>query len=321
MLEFRFALPLALLFFIPAAVLLVRWLRGSGSSAPPALRYSDTRLLGGLPIGLRVRLRRLPDALRLLAWVLLVFALARPQFGDASETIIGAGIDIMLAMDISDSMGTPDFGGITRFEAAKNVLRDFIDGRSFDYIGLVVFAEDAFYQAPPTLDTFILQEILDQVPLAGSIGLSNRTAIGLGIAQATNVLRERESPSRILILLTDGANNAGAVDPVSAAQAAATYGIRIYTVGLGTAEGDPQNALDEDLLRRIARITDGEYFNALSLDDLREVYEQIDQLEPSPATRDVNILWQDQAWGLLAVALGLLITERILRQTLFQSIP
>jgi len=315
MLEFRFADPLALL------LLLARWLRGSAGSAPPALRYSDTRLLGGLPIGLRVRLRRLPDALRLLAWILLVVALARPQFGDASETISGEGIDIMLAMDISDSMGTPDFGGITRFEAAKNVLRDFIDGRNFDYIGLVVFAEDAFYQAPPTLDTYILQEILDQVPLAGSIGLSNRTAIGLGIAQSTNVLRERESPRRIIILLTDGANNTGEVDPVSAAQAAASYGIRIYTVGLGTSEGDPQNALDEDLLRRIARITDGQYFNALSLEDLRSVYEEIDQLEPSTASRDLTILWQDQAWGLLIAALALLVIERFLRHTLFQSIP
>jgi len=294
MFEFRFAFPLALLLLVPAGLLLVRWLRGSAASAPPALRYSDTRLLGGLPIGLRVRLRRLPDALRLLAWILLVLALARPQFGDASETITGEGIDIMLAMDISDSMGTPDFGGITRFEAAKNVLRDFIDGRNFDHIGLVVFAEDAFYQAPPTLDTFILQELLDQVPLAGSVGLSNRTAIGLGIAQATNVLRERETPSRIIIL---------------------------YTVGLGTSEGDPQNALDEDLLRRIARITDGQYFNALSLEDLRGVYEQIDQLEPSTASRDLNILWQDQAWGLLIAALVLLLIERVLRHTLFQSIP
>jgi len=320
MLEFRFAFPLALVLLIPAALLLFRHFRGS-VSAPPALRYSDTRLLGGLPIGLRVRLRRLPDALRLIAWILLVVALARPQFGDASETISGEGIDIMLAMDISDSMGTQDFSGITRFEAAKNVLRDFIDGRNFDHIGLVVFAEDAFYQAPPTLDSYILQEILDQVPLAGSVGLSNRTAIGLGIAQATNVLRERETPSRIIILLTDGASNAGAVDPVSASQAAATYGIRIYTVGLGTSEGDPQNALDEDLLRRIARITDGEYFNALSLEDLRDVYEQIDQLEPSTASRDVSILWQDQAWGLLILALILLVVERVLRQTLFQSIP
>ncbi|MCA9914626.1 MAG: VWA domain-containing protein, partial [Anaerolineae bacterium] len=181
--------------------------------------------------------------------------------------------------------------------------------------------EDAFYQAPPTLDTYILQEILDQVPLAGSIGLSNRTAIGLGIAQSTNVLRQRENPSRIIILLTDGANNTGEVDPVSAAQAAATYGIRIYTVGLGTSEGDPQNALDEDLLRRIARITDGQYFNALSLEDLRSVYEEIDQLEPSTASRDLNILWQDQAWGLLLTALVLLLIERFLRHTLFQSIP
>lgn len=320
MLEFRFAFPLAFLLLVPAALLLLRWWNQQSRQMSAVLRYSDTRLLGGLPVGLRVRLRRSPDVLRLVAWLMLVIALARPQFGSATEIFQGEGINIMLAMDISDSMAEADFNQMSRFDAAKQVMRDFIDQRTFDSIGLVVFAEDAFYQAPPTLDYFLLQTLLDDVPLAGSVGLSNRTAIGQGIAMATNVLRDSDANSNIIILLTDGANNAGEIDPISAAQAANAFGIRIYTIGIGSSTSS-QNELDEDVLRQIARITDGRYFNALSLEDLQEIYSQIDLLEPSSAERQFNIRWQEQAHGFLLAAFVLLIIERTLRHTLFQTIP
>lgn len=320
MTDFRFEYAPVFLLLIPAILLAIRWWIGQSRRMPPVLRYSDTRLLAGLPAGVRLRLRRIPDILRITAWILILIALARPQSGSGEEILRGSGIDIVMALDISDSMASADFNGLTRFDAAREVIRDFINGRLYDRIGLVVFAEDAFYQAPLTLDYHILIQIMEQVPLAGDIGLSNKTAIGLGIASSTNMLRRSTAPDRVIILLTDGANNAGEIDPISAAQAAAAFGIRIYTIGIGMA-GDSENALDEATLIQIASIADGRYFNALNLTDLQNVYEQIDRLERSPVERKLNILWQDQAWALLIFALVLLLLERFLRHTLFQTIP
>ncbi|MEO0597843.1 MAG: VWA domain-containing protein, partial [Chloroflexota bacterium] len=281
--EFRFAFVPAFVLFLPAVVLIIRWWIRENNDLPPVLQYSDTRLLAGLPASVRVQLRRLPDFLLLIAWSLLVIGLARPQAGDGEETIRGEGLSIVLALDISDSMATSDFNGLTRFDAAKDVIQDFIDGRSFDRIGLVVFAEDAFYQAPPTTDYALLSEIVADSQLAADINLSNRTAIGQGIASATNMLRDSTSPSKVIILITDGANNAGDVDPISAALAADAFEVRVYTIGIGGT--DLGDALDEPTLRQIANITDGRYFNALSLPDLQNVYEQIDRLEQAPVER------------------------------------
>jgi len=321
MIDFRFAFMPALLLFIPALILLIRWWRGLSQAAPAVMRYSDTRLLSGLPAGMRVRLRRLPDVLRLTAWVLLVLALARPQFGAGEEHISGQGIDMVMALDISDSMAEADFNGLTRCDAAKDVIRHFIDEREFDRIGLVVFAEDAYYQSPPTLDYGVLKQILEDVPLAGEINLSNRTAVGLGLASSINMLRSSDSNSRVIILLTDGANNAGEIDPISAARAAAVYDIRVYTIGIGTNDGLTENNIDEPTLREIADITNGRYYNALTLTDLQNVYDHIDRLERSPVERRLNIRWQDRASIVMIIALILLLLERILRHTLFQTIP
>lgn len=318
--EFRFAFLPAFLLLIPALIALGRYWLGQSRRLPPVLRYSDTRILAGLPAGMRVRLRRLPDVLRVLAWLLLLIALARPQYGTGEEILRGQGIDIVLVLDISDSMAQTDFNGMSRFDAAKEVMRDFVEGRYSDRIGLVVFAEDAYYQAPPTTDYNILLTLLDEVPLAGDQNLSNRTAIGMGIASATNMLRNSDAPSRVMILLTDGANNAGEIDPITAAQAADAFGMRVYTIGIGTAEAD-SSALDETALRQIASITEGRYFNALNLTDLQNVYEQIDRLERTQVERQLDIQWQDQAWGFMIAALVCLILERLMRHSVFQSIP
>ncbi|MEM9954235.1 MAG: VWA domain-containing protein [Chloroflexota bacterium] len=319
MVEFRFAFLPAFLLLIPLFILVLRWWFGRSNQSSGVLRYSDTRILAGLPASVRLRLRQLPNLLRLIAWILLVVALARPQAGDGVELLQGQGLDIVMTLDISDSMATADFNGLTRFDAAKDVINEFILNREFDRIGLVVFAEQAFYQAPPTTDYNILATLVNDVPLAGDIGLSNRTALGLGIASSTNMLRDSSAPSQVVILVTDGSNNAGEIDPITAAQASAAFGIRIYAIGIGSeALGD---ALDEATLRQIATITDGRYFNALTLDDLQNVYEQIDQLEQTPIDRELTIRWQERAWGFLLVALVLLIIERVLRQTVFQTIP
>jgi len=333
MLEFRFVNPLALLLFIPAAFLLARWIRGQWSSVPAVMRYSDVRLMEGLPPGVRVRLRRLPDILRLLAWCLLVIALARPQWGSAQEVIQTEGVDIVMAIDISRSMSIPDFQPLNRLDAAKVVIQEFIEGREFDRIGLVVFATNAFQQSPPTLDYEVLSRLLDEVQLAAELGLpSEQTAIGEGIASAANMLRSNDAAGRAIVLLTDGENNAGLIDPLTAAEAAQALGIRIYTIGMGAPgttvvtddTGETQvteGELDETMLAGIARVANGKYYNALSLFDLQEIYAEIDQLERVRIERQITVRWQDRAWGWLIAAFVLLIFERFLRYTIFQTIP
>lgn len=318
MIEFRFAYPHVFLLLIPAALFLFQQWRGRWRSAPAVMRYSDTRLLSGLPVGLRVQLRRLPDALRLIVWLLLVAALARPQAGNAREVLRGAGIDMALALDISASMGTQDFAPLSRLDAAKMIMDHFITQRQFDRIGLIVFAEEAFYQAPPTLDDTILRRLLAGVQLAEAVGSSGKTAIGIGIAAAANMLRQSQAASKAIILLTDGTNNTGSVDPLSAAQAASVFDIRIYTIGMG----DPAaGEMDAATLQSVAAVSDGRYFNALQWTDLEMIFAEIDRLERSEVERQLNVRWQDQAQLWLSMALMLLLLERFLRLTIFQTIP
>lgn len=339
MTAFRFAHPWVLTLLVVAAFMVVRWLLSlRHQPSGVALRYSDTRLVGGLPVGWRVRLRLLPDALALLAWVLLVIALARPQSGQAREVLRGQGIDIVLALDISGSMAALDFQPLNRLENAKIVIDEFIEGRSFDRIGLVVFARGAFHQSPLTLDYPVLRQLLGEVRLVTDIVdaegrplLPDGTAIGLGIASAATMLRNSDAPSRVIILLTDGDNNA-ALDPLTAAEAAAALGIRVYTIGMGTFGMVPfpspdggivlfESDFNEDVLQQIAQIGGGQYYHAEDIIRLREIYDEIDRLERSRVERQVFVPWQDQAWGLMSTALLLLLTERVLRRTLFQTIP
>jgi Ca-activated chloride channel family protein len=326
----RLAHPIALsLLILPVIFWLV--IRPGYASV---LRYSDIRLMAGLPSGWRVRLRGLPNILRALAWVVLVIALARPQTGRTQELIRGQGVDIVLAVDISESMNTRDFGEQNRLEAAKSVIAEFIQEREFDRIGLVVFARQAFHQSPPTLDYAVLAQLLDEVELASALGIEQGTAIGLGLASAANMLRNSQSPSKVIILLTDGAHNAEGISPIDAAMSLALLGIRVYTIGMGSADVVPvmispdgstqyvENGLDEATLIDVARITSGRYFRAAEMEDLHAVYDQINILEKSDIERQVYVSWQDQAaWVLLPLALLLLIAERVLRYTIFQTMP
>lgn len=332
MMEFRFAAPFFLmLLLLPVGVYLRRdWRRYLTSTT--SLRYSDVRLVGDINTSWRVRLRNLPDMLRWLAWALLVVAFARPQAGNAQEVLRGQGIDIVLAFDISDSMATQDFEP-NRLNAAKAVMESFIDGREFDRIGLVAFALNAYHQAPLTLDYDTLRALLSEVQLASQIPEvdGGATAVGLGIASSANMLRDSDAASRVIVLLTDGDNNTS-LDPIVAAEAAAAFDIRIYTIGMGqrglltlpqddgstlTIESD----LNEDMLREIAATGGGLYFNAADLDDLQDIYEQIDRLERSTIELQVIVRWQDRAWPLLWAALGVLVIERLLRRTALQTIP
>jgi Ca-activated chloride channel family protein len=330
---FRFAHPAAFLLLIIPVILAVLHFRRDRRIDFPVIRYSDVRLIAGLPIGWRVRLYRLPDILRVIAWILLVIALARPQGGQAQQVIRGQGVDIVLALDVSGSMSALDFAPQNRLEAAKTVINSFIAGREFDRIGLVVFARDAFQQVPPTLDYRTLVRSLDSLRLATDYGLDDGTAIGLGIASAGNMLRTSDAASRIIILLTDGANNAGGVGPITAAEAVAALGMRVYTIGIGKSGLVPvpiddagntqliESDLDEPTLRAIGQVTNGQYFRADDLVDLESVYEQIDRLERSEVQQQVFVRWQEQATLLMIMGLVFLLVERLLRHTVFQSIP
>jgi Ca-activated chloride channel homolog len=330
---FRFAYPgVFLLLLIPIALKILAYRRG-WKALSPVLMYSDLRLIYGLPIGWRVRFRHIPDILRGATWLILVIALSRPQGGQSQQMIRGQGIDIVLVLDISGSMSALDFAPQNRLEAAKRVIRNFISGRSFDPIGLVVFSQDAFQQVPPTLDYNTLLRSLDKVRLAPVYGLDDGTAIGLGIASAGNMLRTSSATSKIIILLTDGANNAGGIGPVTAAEAVAAFDIRVYTIGVGKTGLIPipvdnvghtqfvESDLDEPTLQIIAQVSRGQYFRAQDLIDLQSVYSQIDQLERSDVQREVLVRWQEQAGLFLWLGFATLTFERFLRQTVFQTIP
>jgi Ca-activated chloride channel homolog len=332
---FRFAYPFALLILlIPIGFLVLQYLgRVRNVSSVTQMQYSDVRLLEGLPLGWRARFHRLPDILRMMAWIVLVIALARPQSGLSQEIIRGQGIDIVLALDISGSMAALDFAPQNRLDAAKSVISNFISGRDFDRIGLVVFARDAFQQTPPTLDYLTLLDALQQVMLATTLQIDDGTAIGLGIASAGNMLRSSPAASKVIILLTDGANNAGGIGPLTAAQAVAAFGIRVYAIGMGKPGLVPvpiddagntqliESDLDEPTLQSIADVTGGRHFRAQDLVDLQQIYDEIDQLERSDVDRQVYVRWQEQSVGLLWGGIALLLTERFLRHAVFQNLP
>lgn len=272
-------------------------------------------------------------AARATALALLVFALARPQAGSGTESVLTEGIDIVLAIDVSGSMRAEDFRPQNRLAVAKDVVADFIRGRRSDRIGMVVFAAEAFTQCPLTLDYNVLLDLLEAVDI-GMIDES-RTAIGMAIATATNRLRESDADSRVIVLLTDGRNNAGEIDPVTAAQAADALGIRIYTVGAGTPEGGPipvddpvwgrryvnaRTDIDEETLEEIATITGGRYFRAKTEGMLADVYERIDELEKTQIEVKHFTTYTELGPRLAVIALAVLLAELLLAAAL-RSVP
>ena len=289
-----------------------------------ALQHSDIGVFSGIGKTLRVRLRWLPYALRTVVVGAIVVALARPQSQLSRQQMKVEGIDIVITMDISGSMLAEDFRP-NRLEAAKKVAADFIDGRKSDRMSLVIFAGQAFTQVPLTVDHRVLLSQLEQVK---SGVVDDGTALGDGLATAINRLKDSDAKSKVIILLTDGVNNQGSVDPQSAAEIAAMYGIRLYTIGVGSLGKAPfpfrdqfgrvhyQNVdveIDEDLLRRMAASTDeGQYFRATNKKALQDIFSQIDDMEKSKIdvtqysqTRDEVAPW---LWlAVIALALELLI--------------
>lgn len=269
--------------------------------------------------------------LRLLAIMLIIVALARPQSSLSRQDISIEGIDIILAMDVSGSMLARDFSP-DRLEASKEVAMEFIDGRPNDRIGLVIFSGESFTQCPLTTDHGVLKTLFQDIK-SGMI--EDGTALGDGLATAVNRIKTSKAISKVIILLTDGVNNMGSLDPLSAAEIAKLYGIRIYTIGVGTTGMAPypvqtpfglqlQNMevkIDETLLREVSRLTDGKYFRATNTVKLRQIYQEIDKLEKSKIDVTEFRKKKEEYLLLTLIAFVLLALEILMRNTLFKNIP
>lgn len=313
---------LLLLLGIPALLVYLR------RRYPPigVVRFAAVERLHGLPSGWRVHWRWLPTALRLLAIVLVIVALARPQRGRASAVVPSEGIDIALVLDISGSMTANKLGANTRLDVAKQVLTDFINGREGDRMGFVVFRSRSLVMSPLTLDKQALTQAVGLISDAYPPGtmVSDGTAIGLGIAEGLNLLRESRAKSRIIILLTDGANNVPEVPPLQAARLAEALHIRIYTIGVvdPPVRGQrPISDVDEQSLQEIANVTGGKYYRATSTETLRQVYAEISNLEKSEVGGERFTVFDELAPYLLVPAFFLVLVETGLSYLVFRRIP
>ena len=276
--------------------------------------------------------------LRWLILALFIVALAQPRLTKSETTVKASGVDIAVAFDLSGSMLSEDFvvkgGRVNRFNLARSVLKGFIDKRPSDRIGLVVFASQAFIATPLTLDHDFLHENLDRLEI-GSIN-QNQTAIGDALGTAVNRLRDLKSKSKIVILMTDGQNNAGKLNPLLAADAAATLGAKVYTVGICVRGMAPMPGVDmfgrkvyqmmpvdvdEDTLQKIADKTGGKYYRADNAERFQQIYAEIDKLEKTEAVINKYTEFKELFPWLVAGGLALLIIELVLGQTAFRRLP
>ena len=280
---------------------------------------------------IKVYLRHFPFVLRMIAIAVIIVILARPQSTNRWENRDTVGIDIMLVMDVSGSMLAEDLKP-NRLEASKNVAASFINGRPNDNIGLVVFAGESFTQCPLTTDHAVLLNLFKDI---SNEMIEDGTAIGLGLANAVSRIKDSKAISRVIILLTDGSNNRGEIAPVTAAEIARTFGVRVYTIGVGTHGEAPypfktpygiqrQNVpvdIDEDVLKQIASVTGGQYFRATDNSSLRSIYQEIDQMEKTKINVQQYDKKHEEYMPLALLVFALLLIELFLRNTLFRNIP
>jgi Ca-activated chloride channel homolog len=314
----------------------VAWLR-SRQKVQPAFVYSSVQLVKGITTLHHTSRGKILMRMRYLALALLIFALARPQLPEGDSKIRASGIDIVVALDLSGSMAAEDFSlrgeDVNRLTIAKNVLEEFIDKRPNDRIGLVAFAGQAYIAAPLTLDHNFLLQNLKRLDLH-TIG--DGTAIGSGLSAALNRLREVKSKSKIVILMTDGVNNAGKVLPLTAAEAAQTLGIKVYTIGVGTrgvAKVPGRDAfgqiryfqqkvdIDEETLTEMAKRTGGKYFRADNTEALRKIYTEIDKFERTEAEVKKYQRYRELFKWFVLAGMSLLILEVILGNTVWRRLP
>ncbi len=328
--DITFAYPWVL-YFLLFIIPLIIWYRRKNKKSSPHITYSSLEIFKGVKPTLRERLRHLPFILRLLGILLLILALARPQTFSTGEDVYTEGIDIAMVLDISGSMLAEDFKP-NRLGAAKNVIDEFIAGRTSDKIGLVIFARESFTQCPLTIDYSVLRNLLGQIE-SGMV--EDGTAIGTALANGVNRLKDSKAKSKVIILLTDGVNNAGEIDPITAAQIAQKFGIRVYTVGVGTKGQAPYPfqtpfgkryqmvpvEIDEAVLQQIAQITDGKYFRATDNKKLQDIYGEIDQLEKTRVEVTSYRQAKELFYGYAGGGLLLLLLELSLIRTFLRRLP
>lgn len=312
--------------------LMIAWYLLRGRNATATISVSGFEGFGDRSAGFRAHLRHLLFALRILALALLIIALARPQSTNRWEKVTSEGIDIVMAIDISGSMRAMDFKP-DRLEAAKEVGMEFVASRPNDRFGLVVFAGESFTQCPLTTDQAVVTNFLNELDFDM---VEDGTAIGMGLATAVNRIKDSKTESKVIILLTDGVNNRGEIGPVTAAELAATYGIRVYTIGVGSRGTAPFPAqdmfgrkvvqqmeveIDEKVLEKIAVLTNGSYFRATDNNKLREIYSEIDTMEKTQMDVKQFSKKKDEYFPLLVLAIILVGLEIIMRYTVFRTIP
>jgi Ca-activated chloride channel family protein len=324
--------PLAFLLFIPLAAAVV-W-RFYKRAQRPTLQFSSLGALRAAGSTVRAKLAWIPFALTVLGLALVIAALARPQKADTKVRKNVEGIDIMLVLDISDSMMIEDMKP-NRIEACKMIMRDFIKGRVSDRIGFIMFAGESFTRVPLTLDYRLLDENISKVEITRNIKMG--TAIGMALADATARLKDSTAASRVIVFLTDGENNSGTIDPDTALQLAKGYGLKIYTIGAGV-DGDAQmpvevidafgrktktyqpihSTVNDDLLGRMASETGGKYYRATNTEALRKVFGDINRLEKTKIDVNQYVKYSELYMTWLEFGVGLLIVSRLLAATIFR---
>ncbi len=318
---------LLLLLLIPLIIWYVKkWLHFD-----PYIFLSDTKRLGQFKPTKKIILRHIVFGLQLLGITMLIIALARPQSTNKWKNVTSEGIDIIISLDISGSMLAADFKP-NRLEAAKEVAAEFITNRPDDRIGLVVFSAESFTQCPVTTDHATLLNLLKDIQMGM---IDDGTAIGMGLATAVNRLKDSKSKSKVIILLTDGVNNTGTIAPITAAEIARAFHIRVYTIGVGTIGTAPypvqtpfgtqyQNMeveIDEPLLQQIANLTGGKYFRATNNQKLRDIYKEIDKMEKSKVEVHEFKKREEEYWRFGFISLLLFLTAFVIRNTVLRSIP
>lgn len=327
MTQFRLAEPQFLVLFL-AIVPVAWWYLRTARPRQARLGFPTIRVAGRLRRTRRQTMQAALFGLRAVALLLLVIGLARPTISRAAEDIPGQGIDIALAVDVSYSMSATDLGAKNRLETAKQVIREFVAARAGDRIGLVAFGSEAIMVSPLTVDYPLLLKLVDEL---GFGRLPEGTAIGNGLATAVNLLREGKGKSRVVILLTDGQNNSGDVQPDAAAQMAKVLNMRAYTIGVGAAPptgrggpGRPQlptTSIDEPLLRSVSEATGASYFRAVDESTLKQIYEMIALLEKTDTGQQRYVELMDLRGYALLLAVALLLAETALRTTWLRRVP
>jgi Ca-activated chloride channel family protein len=327
----EFAYP-AFFYGLIVLPLMVVWYLWRGRRGTAAMRLSGFENLDERVGSSRIWLRHVLFLLRLAVVALLVVVLARPQSSNRWEQVTTEGIDVVMCMDVSGSMRAMDFKP-NRLEASKNVGIEFVNARQDDRFGLVVFAGESFTQCPMTTDRAVVVNFLKEIDFGI---IEDGTAIGMGLATAVNRIKDSKAISKVIILLTDGVNNRGDVGPVTAAEIAATFGIRVYTIGVGSQGNAPipvqdmfgrtvtRNMpveIDEEVLRQIAEKTYGAYFRATDNNKLREIYQEIDQLEKTRLDVKHFSKKKEEYFPFLLAAMLLLLVEILMRYTVFRIIP